>query len=243
MAPANAAIINFKICPDADCQTKAGTSQGDGVLDPLVGTPVGSFGWSVVNGDGLQPVAVDLHAPFNDMDLEFFFLEIGDNGFGIQVVFFEDVMFEGETDLLQITYEVVGEPEFGQVVDFVFEDGVFGAPPISNFALSGGVPQDIVFFAGSMTLEVVPFLRGDVNGDSLVNMADTIWLLNDFFQGGPSGPCMSAADVNDDSIVDVGDAVYILDYRFLDGPPPPAPFPACGFDPSADFLECNPVCP
>jgi hypothetical protein len=34
------------------------------------------------------------------------------------------------------------------------------------------------------------------------------------------------------------DCAYLTSYLFYGGPPPPAPFPACGTDPTADELDC-----
>jgi len=51
--------------------------------------------------------------------------------------------------------------------------------------------------------------------------------------------------VNDDAAINVGDAIYALSTLFTGGAPPPAPFPACGADPTADGLGCAifPPCP
>ena len=237
--------FDFKICPNGDCITKASLVEATGVIDPLfLPETINAFGWSLSTDEVLQPIAVELHAPYDGFEVEFFALQLDDNGFGAQVAFSGEVDIDFDTPMLRITYLVLGEPEFGQVADFFFEDGAGGGDfPIVNFVESEGVAQDLEFVAGSMILEVAPFLRGDINGDSLVNLADTIWLLNEFFQGGPDSPCMAAGDFNDDGLVDLADGVAILDYRFLDGPAPAAPYPACGFDPTGDFLECGPVCP
>ena len=73
------------------------------------------------------------------------------------------------------------------------------------------------------------FVRGEVNGDSNVNLADVIYLLNYTFGSGAAPiPILEAGDVNDDASYDVGDSVYLLDFFFIGGPPPPAPFPSPG---------------
>ncbi len=86
------------------------------------------------------------------------------------------------------------------------------------------------------------FIRGDVNDDTLFNVADTIFLLQSLFVLGSEQPsCRSAADMNDDGLVDVGDAVYGLFGLFVPGSTnPPAPFPNCGYDSeNMDNLTCN----
>jgi hypothetical protein len=108
-----------------------------------------------------------------------------------------------------------------------------GTPPVANVVVVGGGSLAANFANGAINLNPVTtndFLRGDANDDSIVNIADGIWILNDLFQGGPTttDTCPLANDANDDGLFDASDATYIFNYRFLNGPTPPAPFPACG---------------
>ncbi len=82
------------------------------------------------------------------------------------------------------------------------------------------------------------FIRGDYNGDGLVNIADPIALLDFLFALGTIIDCNDALDGNDDGGVDIGDAVTMLSYLFDEGPEPPTPFVACGTDPTGDTLDC-----
>ncbi len=70
---------------------------------------------------------------------------------------------------------------------------------------------------------VYRFVRGDINSDGAVNLADSIFLLNFLFQGGPGPTCEKAADTNQDDAVNLTDAVYLLNHLFQGGPIPPAP--------------------
>ncbi|MCA8963139.1 MAG: hypothetical protein KDC38_21595, partial [Planctomycetes bacterium] len=89
------------------------------------------------------------------------------------------------------------------------------------------------------------FRRGDCNTDGGMDISDAIFLLSELFSGGPSGSCADSCDANDDGGKDIGDAIYILATLFSGGPNPPAPFGACGEDPTADGLDCAsyPSCP
>lgn len=59
---------------------------------------------------------------------------------------------------------------------------------------------------------------GDANADSLVTMADVVFLTNYLFRGGTK-PCVcEAADCNGDCVIDVGDLVYLIEYLFRNGP-------------------------
>jgi len=86
----------------------------------------------------------------------------------------------------------------------------------------------------------VLFVRGDVNGDGRVNVADPIFTLGYLFRDGPEPTCMEAANVNDDRSIDIGDVIYILGYIFRGEEPPKAPFPDCGEDPDPEnSLGCS----
>ncbi|MEM7234250.1 MAG: dockerin type I repeat-containing protein [Planctomycetota bacterium] len=86
--------------------------------------------------------------------------------------------------------------------------------------------------------ESTRFLRGDVNSDAGVDIADPIFALNFLFAGGEVPPCQKAADANDDGAVDVSDPVTLLNYLFVGGNAPPGPFPECGIDETRDDLTC-----
>jgi hypothetical protein len=71
------------------------------------------------------------------------------------------------------------------------------------------------------------YLRGDVNIDLSLDVADPIELLQHLFFGTPC-PCFAAVDVNDDEQVNIADPVALLGYLFNSGPAPHFPFPDCG---------------
>ena len=88
------------------------------------------------------------------------------------------------------------------------------------------------------------FSRGDSNNDNQYNIADAIFTLHALFVIGPRHPCDDEADSNDDGGVNIADAIFTLTRLFSMGVPPPAPFPGCGPDPTADALGCDAsICP
>ncbi|MEM7231445.1 MAG: CotH kinase family protein, partial [Planctomycetota bacterium] len=85
----------------------------------------------------------------------------------------------------------------------------------------------------------VSFIRGDGDGNGVVNLSDAIAGLRYLFFAGPL-TCADAADSDDDGSLSVSDAVTTLQHLFSGGPPLAAPFPKAGPDPSADNLDCAP---
>ncbi len=88
------------------------------------------------------------------------------------------------------------------------------------------------------------FVRGDCDASGTWTITDPIALLSYLFQVFALD-CDDACDVNDDGALDIADALYSLSALFGGGPAPAAPFPMCGVDSSADFLDCGSfsVCP
>ncbi len=82
------------------------------------------------------------------------------------------------------------------------------------------------------------FIRGDDNGDGVIDIADPIFGLSFLFAGGPAR-CLEAMDTNDDGSFDVSDAVYNLLFQFRGGPAPPPPFDTCGTAPAPQSLGCD----
>lgn len=85
------------------------------------------------------------------------------------------------------------------------------------------------------------FIRGDLNQDLIVDVADGTLLLSFLFQNSPV-PCYSSADTTTDGMIDIADFSYLSTFLFSAGSPPPAPFPSCGITNSS--LSCvDPSCP
>jgi len=64
-------------------------------------------------------------------------------------------------------------------------------------------------------------MRGDANGDGVIDIADVVYLINYLFIDGPAPVlCLDAGDANCDGAVNVADIIYLVNYLFLYGPPP-----------------------
>ncbi len=82
------------------------------------------------------------------------------------------------------------------------------------------------------------FVRGDTNGDSAIDLADALVILNSLFQVDTIVVCASSLDANDDGAIGVSDALFLLFHLYRQGPAPPSPGRACGPDPTPDGLSC-----
>lgn len=82
------------------------------------------------------------------------------------------------------------------------------------------------------------FLRGDANGDQVVDVSDPVATLRHLFAG-LSLDCQDAADSDDNGRVELSDAIGTLGHLFRRGAPPAPPYPSPGVDPSPDELNCE----
>ncbi len=108
-------------------------------------------------------------------------------------------------------------------------DGFGGESESENYRIevnSGGQPSAIGISesnnykvqAGYVHASFV--MRGDANGDGVVDVGDVIYLINYLFTG-TSAPCpMETGDNNCDGIVDIGDVIYLINYLFTGTSPP-----------------------
>ena len=102
-------------------------------------------------------------------------------------------------------------------------------------AIAAGLAFALLAFVGSTRLEAQAiFIRGDANGDGVINIADTITILS--FLGDvtvPTPGAIEASDVNDNGTVEIADVSYLNGFLF-GGLVMAPPFPAAGVDPTPD---------
>ncbi|MCA8961454.1 MAG: hypothetical protein KDC38_13110, partial [Planctomycetes bacterium] len=81
------------------------------------------------------------------------------------------------------------------------------------------------------------YLRGDVSGDGLLNVADAPAALSYLFLG-TSNDCSAAVDADADGQASIVDPIFVLAYLFSSGPSPATPFPGCAGFPRRANLPC-----
>ncbi|MGB2805249.1 MAG: dockerin type I repeat-containing protein, partial [Candidatus Zixiibacteriota bacterium] len=75
-------------------------------------------------------------------------------------------------------------------------------------------------YLGSILLVDDTYVSGDANGDSLVNLADVVFLINYLFSSGPEPFPYQAGDVTCDGMIDLADIVFLINFLYKGGPPP-----------------------
>ncbi len=109
---------------------------------------------------------------------------------------------------------------------------------IAAMCLAG--PARSLLAADDPTGPTAEFLRGDVNRDGRVSMADVIYLRRYLFLGAEPPVCFDAVDASDDGVVDLKDAIHII-RAIMEGVILPEPFPLPGLDPTEDGYTCGPA--
>ena len=165
-----------------------------------------------------------------------------DSGYALEIftdMFGLELVPAGLGVLLATSELIADQPTPNSSVEFC---DTFGVPPISTSVSVEGL--GVVPIQVGHDLPIVSpgevFLRAEVNGDGVVNIADMISMNAQLFLGDPS-PCPAALDANGDGTGDVADIVFLGSYLFLGGAPPPGSFPACELVPPGDPGSCPPA--
>jgi uncharacterized delta-60 repeat protein len=90
----------------------------------------------------------------------------------------------------------------------------FGNAYVIGYSHASATAEDYLIIKYSQAL------RGDANGDGLIDPADVVYLINYLFKSGTPPDPLQVGDVNSDGLVDPADVVYLLNYLFKNGPPP-----------------------
>jgi len=256
-----------------DITTGLGTVEGSIRVEEVIGgggtaTPVLAFSAAVRHDPLLlDPVGWEfspaLYAALPNLAAIDVFALISDTGDGMAIGLLFDLagapalIFPAETELVTFVYTtapggLAGNP-YGTVTVLEFDDSMtFGNAPVGNAVwidvpATGIAPVPPLALDGVITLTPLSlgtdFVRGDSNGDGVVQISDAVADLTFLLSiGGPAPLCLDAADANDDGQFDIADPVRVLNALFLPGAPPlPAPYPSCGPDPSPDGL-IGPAC-
>ena len=165
-----------------------------------------------VNDAGNQrPVFAPM--PYDSIDVA-----VGDTAFKLHV-------YATDPDGPGIILSVVGAPAHSTFADSGNGGGVFKfSPDITQadsvyhpiFIASDGSLAD----SAGVTMHVISYIRGDVNGDGKIELGDLVYLLNYLYKNGSAPVPLARGDVNCDGYIQIGDVVYLMNYLYKSGPAP-----------------------
>ncbi|MEM7263618.1 MAG: dockerin type I repeat-containing protein, partial [Planctomycetota bacterium] len=135
--------------------------------------------------------------------------------------------FPVPTVVIEVTYTASAALDLPASTPLTWSDQL-GSPPTANVVVVSGASYPTVNVDGQITIAPIEFIRGDMNGDGAVDIADVFTAEEYLFLGGDTPGCLAALDTNNDGAIDIGDIIYELSYLFLGGEPMAAPFPNCG---------------
>ncbi|MGB2804481.1 MAG: SBBP repeat-containing protein, partial [Candidatus Zixiibacteriota bacterium] len=70
------------------------------------------------------------------------------------------------------------------------------------------------------TIKYFQALRGDTDGDGVIDVLDIIYLITYLYKNGSAPQSSEVGNVNCDEVVDIGDVVYLINYIYKKGSPP-----------------------
>ncbi|KPJ65382.1 hypothetical protein AMJ44_10300 [candidate division WOR-1 bacterium DG_54_3] len=121
----------------------------------------------------------------------------------------------GKTDYCALRYPATGTTGY-QLVFFAF--------PFEAIPQSGADPNNAETVMEKIMnwfdISKPSFYRGDANGDSEIDIADVVFLINYLFDDGPEPYPLEAGDADCSGEVDIGDAIFLINYLFVGGPSP-----------------------
>ncbi len=232
---------SFAVCHETDKASVKGCEEGAvfeflKVQDPYDPIRAGDVCPGIAAGSGMDGLDDFLYHTARIVDGGVMFGIIFDminswgleSGQGIEMYEITYYVDAGQCALVRACNQEIGSPKV--VNSFAYNSNTFLPDSLGEVTVCSEITE-------------LTFVRGDVNADGKVDIADPIYLLSALFRNGSELPCGKAADGNDDGTVDLPDAVALIEYFFSCGAAPPAPFPECGEDQTADELGCDSFSP
>ncbi|MEA3297860.1 MAG: S8 family serine peptidase, partial [candidate division Zixibacteria bacterium] len=123
------------------------------------------------------------------------------------------------------------QPDTGEIMKLYFTVNPLATAGQTNMVDSADGPATLELVSEYFTYEpvinsgfvtIIELMRGDVNADEKIDIADLIYLINYMFDFGPSPIPLMSGDINGDIFINMTDLIYLVDFMFNNGPPPSA---------------------
>jgi hypothetical protein len=182
----------------------------------------GALNFDMIAYDGDHDGYIEVHTDSNSLGLNNSFINtISDYGFGFtvrNVIINNGVDYSDHASFWEFDYKsILGIEDESDFNDYYHTTGdrvsAFDTTYFRKYCQAG--------LASLATLAGPYFdLRGDVNLDMSVSVADVVYLINYLFKGGPAPSPSFLGDVDCSDEVGVSDVIYLINYLFKGGPAP-----------------------
>lgn len=221
--------------------------------NPTYPTSTQGFSMSISTDTSyVTPTAAEVTGSVQAINPAFAQSQLDPSGWTIGVVYAFQlpvyIEFATETEAVEISGTTIASSllgnDVGLTIPLHWES--LGSPAIHNVVTVNNDSLTPTYTDGHLELNpqaIKDFVRGDANGDGIVNVADAIWCLQEIFNAGPVGTCFDAKNANADAVYDIGDPIWLISYIFSGGPPTPTPGPVeCGNDGEPQDCETYNAC-
>ena len=99
-------------------------------------------------------------------------------------------------------------------------DGCELCGTVGQLAVGQGSSESFGVSSGFWQESEEGFLRGDVNGDGIIDLGDVLYLISYLYKGGPAPDPFEAGDCDCNGIIDLGDLLLLINYLYKGGPAP-----------------------
>ncbi len=143
-------------------------------------------------------------------------IDIGSSSFEVTVV-----GVGGALCAVSYDYELLGygyTDDVGHVV-IQFEEPISVEGPLDLVVTAYNKASYIT----QMTVNTGGFIRGDANGDEVIDIGEVVYLIDYLFLGSSAPDPLWVGDCNCDGLVDTGDVIYLINYLFTGTSPPGCP--------------------
>lgn len=214
--------------------TPTGTSNLTIAIDTL--TPLGAYVLTIIGTQKTKQMADTVQALLYVLTSVNFKPHVSVPGpqtvyAGLQLTFPVIATDQDTIDTLTLTKSGVGDfpcyPRVSPVVCYfqwtTQPADTLNSPYTVKFAVDDGRDSTDT---GIVQITVLPYnirpsgKSGDVNGDSLINLLDVVFLIHYLFEGGPPPNPPAAGDVTGDCFIGLSDLIWLINYLYRSGPPP-----------------------
>lgn len=121
----------------------------------------------------------------------------------------------GAGDIAKLYMTIYSGASSGQTASVILDGYDIYAP----YYYGNTIDYQVETIAGEIAVTSC-FLRGDIDNNGVIDIADLVYFVEYSFNDGPPPPSIDNADVDCSGEIDIGDIIYMVEFMFDDGPAP-----------------------